>query len=262
MRYAALAGLMLVSSTPAFAQAPAPLAATTWRFEGGHDTLDFRDIVRAGPPVDASPVFWRGSGTGMMVQHDRDTGPRLHQFTFAFRRVGSFVYHSPLGDRARPSSDRYQVVEGRYEYRRYFFDNVAMRGLDGGLGVQAIVEHSARRRTVPDALVADETMTSYGTAFVLAARLRRWSRWRFDLAWVNAFRLARLGETYSADAAAARTRWGGGWATELMMALDVRFAKQLSLGVTWRHTGDGTMSSHRSFTTSRDLVTAGVTYAK
>ena len=49
---------------PAAAQAQTQMAPAdgTWFAWAGHDTFRFRDTAKSSPPVDGSPVEWRGAG--------------------------------------------------------------------------------------------------------------------------------------------------------------------------------------------------------
>jgi hypothetical protein len=239
-----------------------PAHEVTWRAAGGYDWFALRDIARTGPPVDASPVAWRGRGATVLLQHIRARSTRVHRFELLVSGAGGFAYDTRNLSTPATASDRAWRTEGRYEYRRYMLDDLGADGLDVGLGVQAIGARSSIKRVVPVAIESRESITSMAPAVVVAARVRRWSGVRLEAAWINGMALARLGERHSADAAASRTRWGGGWLTDVVVSADVTVARRLALSVTYARIDDGLFSSHRSWTTDRRWLTFGVTYAK
>ena len=52
----------LCLALPAAAQAQTAPFDGTWRAWAGHDTFRYRDTAKSSPPVDGSPVEWRGAG--------------------------------------------------------------------------------------------------------------------------------------------------------------------------------------------------------
>ena len=92
----------------------------TWRVSAGHESFAFRDIARSKPPVDASPVVWRGGGPAVTVGHERSpavspasfrNGPRPPTAASSTTQ-GLDVTPRPPGDSASRSSP------ARYDYRR------------------------------------------------------------------------------------------------------------------------------------------------
>jgi len=245
------------------AQPPAAApAATSWRVTAGLASLSLRDIVRAGPPVDASPVAWRSGGLAFDVRHIRAHATSRHLFEASALVAGHFEYRSPLETLTRPSSDRYRAIEGRYEYRRYFWTDVATRGLDIGLGVQALASTTSIARHVPVDLEFHEQAVKVGPAFVTAARWRRWSRTSLEVAWINGGMLAHVSDGHSDTPGSTPAHWGGGWLTDFSVAVDVRVGSRTALSIQYFHSGTGVLSSRQSWATSRGSLSAGVTYGR
>jgi len=261
-----LAMLVGVGLVPGLARAqssdppPAPPAReVTWRVTAGYDWFALHDVAQA---IDASPMAWKGSGARLLLQHTRALPARFHRFEFHAAFPGGFEYASTVDATPAASSDFIREIEGRYEYRRYVFDDVGWDGLDLGIGVQAMGGYGVAERDAPEAIESREAATTAGTAITAAVRLRRWSRVRFEAAWINGIEVARISERHSADAAASRTRSGGGWLTDLLLSADVAMSRGVSIAVTYGRVGDARLSSHRGFTTDRSWLTFGVAYAK
>ena len=251
----------------ALGQTPGPLPPTAtpgviWRFASAHDWYAFRDIARTGVPVDASPVTWNGTGTAVFVQHDRVRPRRIHRWTARASFLGSFSYDASIYSIARPSADRARAFEGRYEYRRYFLSDLFARGFDAGMGIGALAGRSSIERHVPVSMVQRESVTGFGPALVLAARVHRWSRWTAEMAWGNGARFARISESNNVAEASTRKHWGGGWLSDLTVSADVALAGRLSIAASYARSADGLLSSHNSFTTSGSSFSIGVAYGR
>jgi hypothetical protein len=266
-----LAGVLIVlvfhtppASAQSAAQAPAidPPPAVTWRVAAGYDAVSLRDIARTTRPVDASPVAWRGTGAIVLVHYTRAGSARFHRVEFSAARAGHFTYDSGLESIARPSDDRYRRIEGRYEYRRYFFRDVSMRGLDLGAGLQGIAAQSRIARHVPENIEAKETRTALAPAVAAAVRLQRWTRVGLEAGWINGLHFSRLTSYHSVDPAAGGSRWGGGWLTDVSIGADIALTRVASLAIVYFQTNDGLMSSHRGVTSATHSFSVGVTYAR
>lgn len=249
---------------PARAQSPDPPPAppareVTWRATAGYDWFALHDTAQG---IDASPMAWTGSGARLLVQHTRALPMRFHRYELQAAFPRGFEYTSSVDSVPASSRDAIREIEGRYEYRRFVFDDVGWDGLDVGLGVQALGGYGVARRAVPDAIEARESAATIGTAVTTSVRVRRWSRVKVEAAWINGIEIARLSEHHSVDPAAARARSGGGWLTDLMLSADVAMSRRMSLAVTYARVGDARLSSHRGFTTDRQWFTFGVAYAK
>ena len=250
-----MAGVLLLHATGALAQ-----SSTSWRVAFGRDDAAFRDIARCCKPIDASPVTWRGTGGALLVEHQRLRGARLQRFEFSIARAGKFVYDSGLESISRPEGDRFTRFDVRYEYRRYFFSNVIVRGLDVGAGLSLGGSRSRVSRQIADNLSAAQTHRDVVTAIVAAARFRR-SRFGLDVNWGNGAYIARIDDVHSVAADSA-SRWGGGWLTDFSIGADVSVSGRVAITARFLTTGDALLSSHSQYAGDRSTLMVGVTYAK
>lgn len=231
-----------------------------WSATLGTEQLAYRDISRSGPPADASPVKWEGSGPSLALVHER-AGRRLHRFTLEIASAGGFSLAGPAQTLPASSGDRAHRLETRYEFRMYPFRNVLVRGLDAGVGVESIAGRlSLTRHTT--AGVNRYVGSGVGTSCVAALRLHRWERWSGEIAWINGLRVLRQHDTFSVDSAARATAWGGGWLTDLSISGAVRVSRHASITGGFLRTGEGTAVTHHGFAFSRQRVVAGVAYAR
>ena len=61
-----------------------------WFAAAGPESQSFRDISRGGPPVDASPVEWKGSGPSLALGYERRDVRRFHRFSADIAAARSF----------------------------------------------------------------------------------------------------------------------------------------------------------------------------
>lgn len=259
--FATQATVAWAQATPPVEPARAP-GQVSWSFAGGRDTVALRDIARTGVPVDDSPVAWRGHGPSFLVQHMRAKGRRVHRVEFIAARAGHFQYKTPLDSVGRPEADSFSRVEARYEYRRYLFSNVFVRGLDIGAGLQGGGARWSLARHISGGIETGESRLSFVSALVTAIRFRRESRFGVEVNWANGGHIGRSSERHTADPAATRHHWGGGWLTDLVMAADVSISRHAAVVLQYVRVGDGLLSSHRSVTNARRSLALGVLYAK
>ena len=249
---------MIVTST---VLACALLAQSGWSMSAGPERFSFRDISRGGPPADASPVAWEGAGPSFTVAYTREGLRRFHRLTVDAARAASFDYAGPMHTVAAPGGDHVMRFEGRYEYRRYFLDDLWVRGFDVGAGVQGIGRRlSATRDTTTGQHYSGDT--SAAIAGTIAARWHRSSRWLAEVAWINGAALLHEGESQEGTASFERTQWGGAWLTDLSIQAAIRLADPWSLSIGYLRTGEGTATDHDSFAFDRRRLVAGVTYAR
>jgi hypothetical protein len=249
---------MIVSST---LLACALVAQSTWSVSAGPEHLSFRDISRSGPPADASPVAWEGAGPSLAGAYTREGTRRFHRVTVDLARTSSFDYAGPVSTAPAPGGDHALRFEGRYEYRRYFLDDLFTRGLDVGAGVQGIGRRLSLTRgtTTGQHHRADTSAAIGGT---IAARWHRSPRWAAEVAWVNGGALLHEGESQDGARPFERTQWGGAWLTDLSMRVSVRLANPWWLSVEYLRTGEGTALDHESFAFDRRRFVVGVTHAR
>jgi hypothetical protein len=108
-----LAAATIVVALPldvARAQTPTPSPSgdsptVTWRASAGHESFAFRDIARSKPPVDGSPIVWRGDGPAVMLDYSRRRPVRLHRFELTVSTNGDFVYDTGVSVTSRPAAD-------------------------------------------------------------------------------------------------------------------------------------------------------------
>jgi hypothetical protein len=228
----------------------------------GAESQSVRGISRGGPPVDASPVVWRGSGPSLSIAYERGARRRLHRATLDLSQAGSFAYVGPITRVDASGEDGLRRVEGRYEYRRYPFDDLVMRGLHAGVGVQGIGRHLRFTRRASAFATQRNSETTAAIAVVAALRVDRWARWTADLEWVNGISTNYGSQRLDIDPLADLRGHGGGWLTDLSARVTVRVAPALALTVAYLRADEGTMVSSNSAATARRRVIAGVTYAR
>ncbi|HEX6974390.1 MAG TPA: hypothetical protein VF147_08315 [Vicinamibacterales bacterium] len=237
------------------------VAQSAWSMSAGSEKLSFRDISRSGPPADASPVAWESTGPSFAAAYTREGVRRFHRVTADLARASSFEYAGPVNSTVAPGGDRALRLEGRYEYRRYFLDDLFTRGLDVGVGVQGMGRRLSLTRSTSTAehVQAD---TSAAVGATVAARWHRSPRWTAEVAWINGG--AALHETESQDGARAfeHSQWGGAWFTDLSMRVSVRLASPWWLSAEYLATGEGTATDHDSFALDRRRFIVGVTHAR
>jgi hypothetical protein len=207
-------------------------------------------------------VSWQGSGPSISLGYERSAPRRLHRATLDLSQAGSFAYRGPLDGIDAPGDDQLRRFEGRYEYRRYPFDDLLMRGLHAGVGVQGIGRHMSFTRRASSFGAQHNTETTAAVAVVAALRVDRWTRWTADLEWVNGISTNYGTESLDIDELADLRSHGGGWLTDLSARVTVRVAPRLALAVTYLRADEGTMVSSNAYATSRRRIVAGVTYAR
>ena len=250
----------------AFAQSASPQTATPWpprwTVTAGVESFWWRDVARTGPPVWASPISGEGQGPIIWVAHDRGSRARLHHFEGSFASAGGFELRSPVATRAAPDDDSVSRLSGRYEYRRYRWRDLWMDGFDLGFGVEGSGEHlSFDKHFTPD-IQLERSLNTLGTAFVVAGRFERSTRWSLSAVWGNGLSISRSTLNYHGDSNTSYYGWGGGWQTNLELRGDVRVASRAVITAAWFTSGEGRAGQHDSFTFGRERFTVGVTYGR
>ena len=261
-----LAIVGVFTSSLAFAQLTPPKNATPWSprwtAAAGVESFWFRDVARTGPPVDGSPVSWDGQGPLIWVSHDRGTRSRLHHFEGSFASASGFELRSPVAAIAAPSDDGVSRISGRYEYRRYPWRDLWTNGFDLGIGVEGSGEHLSFDRYFAPDIQLERSLNTLGTAFVVAGRWERSTRWSLLAVWGNGVNINRSTLNYHGAADTNWRGWGAGWQTNLELRGDVRVASRAVVTAAWFTSGEGRLGSHDTFTFGRERFTVGVAYGR
>ena len=261
--YTAVKALLMAAclALPTSAQAQTAPADGTLRAWAGYDTFRYRDTAKSSPPVDASPVAWRGAGPILGLDWDRERPFRLHRVNVAFSAAGGFVYDTGIGTIPRPEEESARLLEGGYEYRRYFARAIGIRSLHAGIGVRGGGERRAfERRRGGNELTA--TTSAGSIAGVAALRFRPAGRVSADVEWGNAAVLTRERLHLVAGTESEMASWGGGWFTDLTARVNVRLAERTSLAVAYGRRGEGWLFDLRAYTDERRRIVAGVTHVR
>ena len=237
------------------------VAQSNWSVSAGPERFSFRDISRSGPPADASPITWEGTGPSFVGIYTREGTRRFHRVTLDVATSSSFSYAGPVRSTPAPGSDRVLRLESRYEYRRYLLSDIITRGLDVGLGVQGLGRRLSFTRDTTGG-VHREADTTAAIAASLAARWHRTSRWSVEVVWVNGAALLHQHDSLDGDAGDESARWGGGWLTDLAVEGTIRLSGPWSLSVAYLRTGEGSTTTHESYAFGRRRLVAGVVYAR
>jgi hypothetical protein len=252
-------------SQPASQPVPQPVTSGAvgglrWSVGAGIETLSLRDIARTSRPVTASPIAWEGRGPALRARLSWENPRRLHQVDFGGSLAGGFEYSSPLRSQATHDDDRARYFDARYEYRRYPFRDLLLRGVDLGFGVEALGARTSFARHIEPSIEVNESRTNAGIGGSIAARVRRWDRVRAELAWTNGLVIGRRREDWSSGAVASGG--GGGWLTTLAAQADVRLTRGSTLFFNYTGSGEAFLASHRSYAIGRRRLAMGVTYGR
>jgi hypothetical protein len=139
---------------------------------------------------------------------------------------------------------------------------VAVRGLDLGVGVEAILDRTGLSRSFPPSISVTDAITRGGVGVAAAARLRRWHAAQFEVAWTNAALLARGAQSHSVDPLAQSVQIGPGWLTDLDLIASIRVTPRVSAVVAYRGSGEGLLGTRPAWAIGRSRVAAGVAYAR
>ena len=249
--------ILLVAIGTAFVSAPAGAQVqSSFTASSGIEQFSLRDIARTGPPVDASPVSWEGSGPVLVIGYDRTTPSRRHAFEISIASADGFEYQTPF--RSRPASgDSASRFEMRYEYDRRVLSRHLPALVAATIGVRGAGEFRSFTRTVDPAWDIGLSTRTASATVVLAAVIGRGHRLSGDVRYGNAAVFGWLdpnGETSASS--------GAGWTTDLDSGVAVQMTTSLALTARVLKRGDGFLGNHRSFSTSNPRFTAGVRYAK
>jgi hypothetical protein len=244
---------------------PSPSAdppAVTWRASAGYESFAFRDIARSKPPVDGSPIVWRGDGPAVTLDYSRRRPVRLHRFELTASTNGDFVYYTGVSVTSRPAADAASFLTGQYDYRRYFGRRVWLTGLHAGIGLRGIGGRRTLRHTFDGGVELTETDVTGTIALVGTLRFARSERFDVEAEWTNGSTLAHGIQHHAADVAIDYPSWGGGWLTVVAVRGDMRLRSRLSAVFFAGRDGEGLLFNHHSHTATRARLAVGVTYAR
>jgi hypothetical protein len=238
--------------------------AVTWRVAVGLGTLWIRDVAssRFGQHVDASPVSWEGHGAAVAVSFDHATPRRLHRLEVMFERTGDAVLRTPIAEVPRNAGDGGFRLSGRYEYRRYLFEDLGVKGLDIGFGAQGGAEFASITQHFDPSFEQRLRETTLAGAVVAAARFRRWRRVQVEVSWVNGGAVVRVSRRHSAAAATTVGHWGVGWLTDVAVRADVRLSPAAAIFASYFQTGRGRFVTRDAAASGRRLWMVGVSYGR
>jgi hypothetical protein len=229
---------------------------SAWTVLSGIEQFALRDIVRSGPPVDASPITWEGSGPVLVVERARVSPTRRHAVNVSIAGAGGFEYQSPLGSFAAPSGDAARRVEGRYEYDRRMLTRHLPAFVEATIGIRGAGEYLSLSHSVDPSWDIGLSSRSGSAAFVLAASFGRNHRLWGDVRYGNGIVIGWV-QPHSDTSGAS----SGGWMTDLDGGINQRISATLFVTARIVTRGDTYLSSHRGFSTSNPRFVLGVRYA-
>ena len=252
---------ILVLGTGVFIAASASAqSVTSWTATAGFEQFALTDIVRGHPPVDASPVAWRGDGLMFNVARDRSSDSRLHRIEFVFADTNDFSYRSKQREFAADPGDSAVHFEGRYEYHRRMLTRHLPAWLKTTIGARGSGMYLSMTQHVPPANDISKASADAGGALVVAALVAPAKKLSLEVNYANGLRFGRV--IPHGSGIDETSSFGGGWTTDLALTGRVRLSSRYALAVRFFDRGDGIESSHRSFTTSQRQYSVGVIYAR
>ena len=262
---AAATALMTAATT--FAQpAPQPPAidepSRGWTVQAGYEGFTMRDISRNQRPPDASPISWHGEGPSISARYEIARRRSAHRFDVGVASSGNFTYVAPTRTVDAMAGDSASHLEGRYEYRRYFWRDVGADGIDIALGVQGIGSRVAFERNITPALATSTRTAGGGASGVIALRVQRWRLVQFDVSWANGAIVSARTAEHTGTPDVTETHSGGNWLTDTTVRADWRLTGATRLAVSWRRYFEGYSSSHYSYSGIRQSLNVGVVYAR
>lgn len=253
-----VAGATLLSPAPLDARQP---ARTQWTASAGRATFTFRDVSRNIRPVDASPVAWEGSGPALGARFERLTRTTTHRVNVVWTRASSFSYVSPLQRVASFGRNEVSAFTSRYDYRRYFFRDLGIRGVDVGGAGEAQYAHASQQREYAAFLFRERSHTmAFGGA--ISARLTRWPRLSLEASWTNGLQISHQDDEFDAGGPPARTGSGGGWYDAWLATGQLRITRDVWLLAEYSVRSNVCYADHASNLERDRAWLAGVTYAR
>src|SRR5262245_3427683 len=218
---------------------------SAWTASGGVESFIYRDVARSRPPIDGSPVEWRGSGPTWSVIYDRPQPFRLRRIEITASLNGSFKYDTGVDVPSLSGDDSAKFFSGSYDYRRYFKRHLLIDGLQAGLGVRGLGERRVLRHEYAGVGVTESDVS--GTiAYVAVLRFRRSDRLGLAAELADGLTLARATQRRIADVTFENPGFGAGWLTDFVARGDVRITSRTGVLVTYRRKGEARLFDHRS----------------
>jgi hypothetical protein len=267
-RYSASLGFVLTLAMEAAGQTvspppAAPLAVRSdWSAAAGYASFAFRDIAITSRPMDGSPTTLEGGGPAVAGRYERSRRARRHRFDVTFARASGLEYVTSVDRVPVPAGDRATRIEGTYDYRAYPARDVAISGLDLGIGLQsALAWRRISRQYAPD-IGHSRSEREAGIAAVAAARLGRWPRAELEVAWTTGLAIARSHQTHTGDSGVDVGYWGGGWRSDLAFEGRLPIARNTHLGCRYVLGRIWRASSHHTYSAGHGQLTLGVLYVR
>jgi hypothetical protein len=256
---AALVTAALASAQPA----PATTAIETshgWSVQAGYQGFSLRDISRNIRPPDASPISWEGEGPAVTGRYEISKPRSSHVIDGTWWQARNFSYVAPTRAVAARPDDASSRFDARYEYRRYFWRDLAADGFDLGVGLQGIGARTSLERHITGSLATTTSMGGGGGAAVIVARLRRWDRMHVDASWANGAIVSKRSVEHTA--APAESFSGGNYLSDTAVRVDWRLTRTTKVAVTWRRYFEMYASDHFSYSSVWQSLNVGMLYAR
>ena len=258
------AAVLLTAASASAQPSPPPAgeALRGWSASAGYEAFSLRDISRSGRPPDASPITWRGEGPSITGRYEITRPRSQHLIDATWLQASGFSYEAPTRSVTALSGDAASRLEGRYEYRRYFWRDLGMDGFDVGFGAQGIGARTALDRQITASLSTKTRIAGGGGAGVIVARLHRWQRVQLDASWANGAIVSSRTAEHSAVPDATDTFSGGNFLSDIAARADWRLTGTTRLAVTWRRYFEMYGSDHFSYSGVWHSFNVGVLYAR
>jgi hypothetical protein len=239
---------------------PSPSAdapAVTWRVSGGYESFAYRDLARSKPPVDGSPIVWRGNGPAVTLDYSRGVRPPaasiridgVHKWRLRVRHRS----HRDLAPRRR----RRVLPDRPVRLSPVFRQTLGVTGLHAAVGVRGVGGRRMLRRTFGGDVELAETDVTGTIAFVPTLRFARSERFAVEAEWTNGMTLAHGHQRHAADVTVDNPSWGGGWLTVVARARDIQLRPRLAAVFYAGRDGEGLLFNHHSHTATRVRVAFG-----
>jgi hypothetical protein len=265
IRSSVTAAVLLTAAIASAQPLPAPAGVDTtqaWSMQAGYQTFSLRDISRSGRPPDASPISWDGDGPALTGRYQISKSRSAHLIDGTWWQARNFSYVGPTRSVAALADDASSRFDVRYEYRRYFWRDLAADGFDLGVGLQGLGSRTSIERHITGSFATTSRMAGGGGAAAIVARLRRWDRMHIDASWANGAIVSKRSTGHSGVPAAAESFNGGNFLSDTAVRVDWRLTRATRVAVTWRRYFEMYGSDHYSYTSVWQSLNVGMLYAR